>query len=1101
MAETGFNLPETDFSQLKWGRVFLQMKDQLRWFRISQWVRSRGAVKHLIWKAFRVTEGKVMDIPAFFAYVNVDSATNQASVALAANVRFDPRGVGQEVIDSFPIGDIGSFDDSFVKEILSSRYGMKEVDFTTVSVGRDSRIPVESIVRRTFLVSKADGIIVNVYLRKIYLGAQATYRVETIAVDTKTGLTDKSTPQRVKPPEPSIREGMADFDRTIRQFKSAGYEESRELPAGANESNWDFDLNLPKGIADGIKRVLDQQDPAASNELIENLLADLPSGDAIPVASASPFVKMSQNGSISQWYSGPLPDPAQLEGYLGTPSVEASQIRGMFGGVDEAISLVNQYNASLLSGIAFIFNFATAGAYGVYLSALDEKIKTERVKRMMRQEGYEIEEMPNGSFSASHPRKSQQEISNDMQKHYQDVASRGGTTFGINMNKVLESAKMDIRESQSMTQDDWYDLATMHLAATMVHEATHAMGAEGEGPAKSTETNFLQWVLPKVNEKRLQRFRAEGREEQFSPLSVNPMSRRASFEKSAQYGAQFITQTPNTNWGNVPWAGVIWDAGGGPIEAMLEKDRAQGDFHKHNSIEKQMELVREKRNPGKVKASDTYEDLLSKDRQPVDAYRHIETLMEGRRERPLILPVREAEGVCGNMKVAYLLDRDGQCFGWMNNLDLPMDDRMMPWPIAKEALMFDWDKVRELPRYNPEYDRMGMYWRWKEPRFEPELWERMLDERPVFMTSPARRFAASDGPDVKLHTGILAAILLSAYKAILTGQIRGTRFISPKALTEPIRKFYVSDDNLKVCVFDGPRGHDSVWVAKTSIPDEKVERAEAFLSGKNCDPASEALCDYICGLSSAKRHTIKRIMDAVCELSGKCGLPEIGVFGDFPLATYLDDPLFYVCEIEFAGSDADRCVKLGELVAKSLGIKRTDVGRDPFRLSWELSGIRCGFDGERTLEDGRKAVSDGIAGLANPSRYLTGLTAEMLSYSPVERKISDIFGIAEPDLKAGVIKTLIAPEAVLASRPSSGVRAVRLALRNGFKIDAPLLRAILAQMDKVIGLVSEDGVCIPMVGDVVSRDLDKIRNALTASAKGTEPIITEEHNADSTKTE
>jgi len=1045
--------------------TFLKLKDHLAWRQIAQWIPSKGAVRHMAWKGYRMSDdGKVMDIPMFFVYVSVNDATGKVSASLYANIRFDPQGAGQQQIESFPIGNKSELNDELIKEHIGERYGVVEVDFVQHPVGGHISTLAHNIVMHESMINGENKTIANIYLLKlVYPNGNVGYRVETLTVDMATGIVNRN-PQRIKSSYDNVKDGAQDFGRTIRHFQTVGYEVKKGTPEWANEGNWDFSMNLPKELSESIKSVIneEQQDDDVGDELEELMHRLEAEREMAPVDS----VKTAQD--VSQWYQGPLPNPSQLAPFVGGPSVEASQLRSAFGGVDESISMVNQFDGSLLSDVAFIFNFSSGSAYGVYLSALDEKIKREEVKNELKKLGYTIEEMPNGSFSAIHPKKPADEIKREMDGIYQRIQQKGGTTFGINMNKVMNAARQDALESKITDQEDLKDIIIMHLGATMVHEAIHSKGSSSEGPSEAGEQKFMEWVMPKINEKRKQRFMSQGKGETFGPLEIKPGSRRAThneawyktfksdpFFKKAQFGAQFLLAKPSQNQdlGPAPWSGILWDDGYAPIELQLEAGRTSSDFSKHLSLEKQMTEVRKLKWDNEVDTLQPMESLLEKDRSSLDGYRLTEKLMDEKRTKPLTLPVEAS--IEGLIKTAYS-GEEGSCFGWMNNLDLPMSDRVKDGGISEDWAFMDFKKIRRLPRYNPEYDRKGFYNKIVEPRWQPELWDKMISERPSFMTSPARRFASTD---IDTHKAI-AVVLSVACSEIAEGNIKGTRFLCSKDICDHIEKFLRSDEAVKVHRFNGDSDLDFVWVVAQDVSDEIVEMAEGYASGKRDDRKSENLFDYVCGLSTHRKNVVEKIIDQVTEACHEHSIDGMFIVGDFPRVVVMDSPMSDVGTLEFISAVPDNAIRIGEIVAEKLGAEACDTDTSNPSFTFEWMGIVCRFIGDVSCKVTEAFLRQkGIpVNQISMATYARGLSIDMFLYGLDDPlKVYDPSGEGKSDIANKIVGSPMDQSlADLAKlHPSIALRAMRHAVRHSFSISKEVDNAIKQCSEAITGLPEE----------------------------------------------
>ena len=520
-------MPEINFD------TFLRHKGALAWQQVLTWARGVGAVRHLVWKGYAVRDGKVIDIPSYFAYVSVDDELGTVGIALAANVRFDVRGQGQKVIDHFVVGRQQEISNQLLVDAMHQRYGVTELDFTKTpvaqQVGSGSWVPsdvvTKMVLRKKLMANKDDGLLASIFLRKlVYNKGSQQYKAEALVVPVEQGLAPHKDGYRSLPPQDSVKDANADFSRIARELAGIGFVETADAPEWANGENWDFELGLPMELAQKMKDRFERGAEQHAKDDDLNPFED--DADAI-FDDAGAAVGVEKRGQdTSQYYSGPLPDASQLDQYVGTSSLDASQIKAIFGGVDEALSLVNQFDASLLLNVAFIYNVTGGGAYGVYMSALDEKIKNEELKKLLKMAGYAIQDAPDGSFYATHKVKTSEEIDREIAAYRDKIGQSGVTTFGIDMNKVIGAARMDCQEGNITDPQDQYLLGVLHLGATMAHEAIHSKGSQSEQPSEGAESKFMAWALPIINGRRQERFRSQGKEQEYSPLVIDPSKRR-----------------------------------------------------------------------------------------------------------------------------------------------------------------------------------------------------------------------------------------------------------------------------------------------------------------------------------------------------------------------------------------------------------------------------------------------------------------------------------------------------------------------------------------------------------------------------------------------
>lgn len=413
------------------------------------------------------------------------------------------------------------------------------------------------------------------------------------------------------------------------------------IPEDANNSNWDFAWNKRKDMS--LK--------------MDNLIS----------AKSNKEIKESQDYNYEGFYSGDIPD--SVLNYIGSPSIDAGQIKSMFGKSDEAINLVNQFDSSLLRNILFAFNFGKGGAYGVYLSELDRAIKTKILKKKLEQKGYEIEVTEKGltAFPKDGQDIPEEQIQKDRDSIYQDLQSKGGMAIGVNMNAVLNASKTDAMATGIKDPNLWEWMAILHLGSTIVHEAIHARGARDEGSAEAGENSFIQWALPKINEKFRESLRSQGREDEYVPLTVTTNKRHAvkkSWYRQAQGMAYYLPEIyqsrplgsdlkgrfpydPQSNEGMADWSKISQYYQNSAIETRLGRQFMSPlppDLDQlHDSIEEQLRKNTRGLEPLNTKAS--LEELLSLGHDKDRGYLTMEGLLDEKRPHPLMVPLQKSASI------------------------------------------------------------------------------------------------------------------------------------------------------------------------------------------------------------------------------------------------------------------------------------------------------------------------------------------------------------------------------------------------------------------------------------------------------------------------
>ena len=1039
-------MPEINFN------TFLAHKPNLVWERVSLKIPGiQGVVPYKVWQAFMTRDGKIsIHIPRYFASIFYDDESGDIGTKLYANFmnapKFDPKGRGQKLVDEIVIGKRDEVSDALVLETMHQRYGVMETDVSQVPSGtqigagswRMNKELSEKILLKKTMFNKTDNMLAVVCLRKkTFLRGEDQYFVWVVAIPTTMGMAEAEHQGKVKPSFTDIKSAVADFYGTARELRSVGFTEEVEVPQWATSENWDFSAGLPLDVS---KRILEEL--SAPVEEDDEEMPTLSPDEMFSVASfTGRTTKTAQD--VSQYYQGPIPNLDELEQYVGTPNVEASQLRGIFGGVDDAVRLVNQFDSSLLKNVAFVYNFSGGGAYGVYMSALDEKIKNEKLKKLLKMDGYEVSDQPDGSFYATHPKKDSAQIDREIKAYRQKIGSGGATTFGIDMNKVVGAARADANEAGITDPNDQRWLGVLHLGATMAHEAVHSKGSHSEGPSEQTEAKFMAWAMPIINQERQKAYVSQGKQEAYSPLVVDPTQRRMASSsnwlqkamasggvvKQAQYGAQFLqNQNLVKNFGPAPWSSVFWQYGIGPVEQMLDAVRPQRTEASKLSFEGQLREQNKDNWTSSVDAGLHTEELLEPSRDSLIAYKTTETLMENSRERPLMLPVSPLK-----RKASY--DSGKESVGYMCNLDIPKEDRVQLMDQEEDERT---DPNKTLPRYNPEYGNPmssedGISMKWVDLNMQVESWDDAMEERPNLKTNPWQKAASK-----KDDGGHLARILECAMRCITSGKIRGTRFICKTGFLPFITKFFENDADIRIDVF-GNDSHVNVWVVSDSISKDSVKQAESYACWKSESDADRNMYDYITGISKIRSEGISSMIDAVRQAMRDSGMERMLVCGDLPLAVKTGKEWNVVRTVDFCANDPDACVKIGEIVCESLGAEISDRG-EFLVANWKCVTFR--FMGDAG-QDERQLVPEDAKDIEPVGMNLYGrlVTPLMLAIDVMTEAVVDMTGEAEPDTDAKVVRTAIPACNAVAANPFIMLDAIFLASAFGFAIDSEFIKA------------------------------------------------------------
>lgn len=777
------------------------------------------------------------------------------------------------------------------------------------------------------------------------------------------------------------------------------------------------------------------------------------------------IIKIKKEAQDFQGYfTGDVPEYAI--NILGTPMVDASQIKSMFGKVDQAIDLVNRFDSSLLQNVSFIFNFSKSGAYGVYLPSLDRAIKNKALLRELEQMGYEAEINEQGLITARHTQeqKTPEQIQQDINMIKQKIESKGGTAFGINMHDILNAAKMDAQQTQSEDPNLWEWMALLHLGATIVHEAIHAGGAEFEGPSEQAESKFIEWALPIINDEYKQNLESQGKGDMYAPLHISGTTRNAkgkNWYKKAQTmsysppsyfnqskfdrpsGSDLSGRFPTgieSDQGMAGWAMIMQEDQSIPLEKRLDRrfvSPMPSDLDQSNDIyDEQLRKSREGLERHDLNMST--EELLSEGHDENRGYVTMEELLDEKRPKPLMIPMNKNASANSFVKIATV-------FGWYNNLEISdgstipgLGDRVMSWDWADEDFKWTEEEISHQPRYNPTYDIKGFYYRYIEPRFQPRLFSDIQED--VTNTAPAKRFASNDIDKNKKMIKILS-VLSSIRNKIRKGDIKSTRLVMSEDVTHLVNNLFRSTA-FKVRYYPldkTPLGEVvfAVWISIINISDEEIQRAELYLrEGSGNRNLAEKLIGYTA-------HHQSVIDDVINKTKGICqdyGVKDVYLVGGYPRDLILDGHEANVEDLDFSGSWPNQSLKIGGLLAEALGVSDVAFYNRTMTLSFEYKGLKIDFHGNFSPVEIRSQLRKKNIPTTplNMDIYNRDFTINMLIYDVLKDKIYDPTGSAKNDLKRGIIRTILDPSFVCRENPLVILRALKFKLRYDFKIDSKL---------------------------------------------------------------
>jgi hypothetical protein len=254
----------------------------------------------------------------------------------------------------------------------------------------------------------------------------------------------------------------------------------------------------------------------------------------------------------------------------------------------------------------------------------------------------------------------------------------------------------------------------------------------------------------------------------------------------------------------------------------------------------------------------------------------------------------------------------------------------MAWDDRDESFSGEEQDIKRQPRYNPTYDIKGFYYRWIEPRFQPQLFDDMT--RDYSNTHPAKRFAS-----VKIEPEVarILSILSKAKSKISKGQIASTRFVVTEDVMPVIDKIF-TNGLFKINVFhcDTIDKEDiyAVWISNAKVNEESIERAEKHLQRKSIDKDIEKLIDELTGISKQSKEATQEILELVRDTCKYNGVQDLSMS---------DSISKNINRLEFKGGWGDQCMRIGGMIAEKLGIYNVSIEHN--RLSFFYKNVIVGF--------------------------------------------------------------------------------------------------------------------------------------------------------------
>lgn len=774
---------------------------------------------------------------------------------------------------------------------------------------------------------------------------------------------------------------------------------------------------------------------------------------------------MDDNVNISGFYSGNVPEFAA--NLIGTGNVDASQVITSFNKANEAVKLVNEFDSSFLRNIAYIFNFDKGGAYGVYLPGLDKAIKTQELEKRLKQKGYVIGNENN--MMVAYPQDeniSQEQVQQDIDTIYAELEQQGGHVISVNTKKILQDAEQDSKNLYPLVQEVWSEkelwekMSILHLGETIVHEATHAKGHMDEGAPTTEQNRFVSWLWQKLDQEYRSKLSAKGLEDQYQPLPAFTSTRTAKKTGWYKYAQNFFL--PNSFF-NKPtgsdlsgrhsqphnqsgWGLLEHQDKSAPIETRLSRaymsELPEGVDQANQSMELQLQLFNKNNKP--FDSSESMEERLEEDRNKTNSYLIYEELLDERRVKPLMTPIKK--------DASSKIVKEATLFGWYNNLEISdgstipgLSDRVMAWDDRDESFAQEEDWIKAQPRYNPRgYDVNGFWYVFVEPRFKPELWEDAVSHS---TTAPAKRFASMGSEFIDDLNFAVNAILIAKNK-IKNNDIKSTRFIISEDIFKYLKMYFKNIPNI-IFPFDfvlEGRSENAMacWIYNEEyVSEEDIYKMEEYIEGED-NGVDEEFVNKLFYFDQKDQYLF--ILDMIAYIRKMCHGMGVHIIGTGCRKLMNEE---YIHSLEFSSESPENTIKCGHILARYFGVKQSfDVLSE--ELSFQHMGITFVFnggDGDNVIlnlmrHTGHNTKNNLLADICSKD-----FTPNMLAYDIENDEYVDYVDVYE-----NVIDTIFPADYLFSRNPFLIIQAINLKSETGMPFSDQVDQAIRKSKSKLLNL-------------------------------------------------
>ena len=775
--------------------------------------------------------------------------------------------------------------------------------------------------------------------------------------------------------------------------------------------------------------------------------------------------KESQSDYSSEYFQGQVPD------YNVGTGVDFSQISSAFSKASETMELVYEFAPDISRDVSYIFDFSNQGAFGVYIPALVEQVKTNELKNRLEQKNYEVKYENNTLVAYPKDEEIDNEtVQREIETLWNEINAGKSEIIGVNMNKVKSTTEQNMRELVQSAQNDgieiqnpqllWEMLIMLELGATIIHEWEHSRGGD-EAASQMREKAFINSSIEKVKQK----YEAESGQEM--PISHFSRTKTNNWYKLAQSLNYLPSQYKNSpagsdlsgrmghpqqshsnvaEWGRRNQLGL-----GDAVESRLGRQfmwpLSEGLIQEHQTVEEQ--LRRQTENDCVADNLLVYEKLLSKDRDDSQAYKTIEQLMEEKRPQPIMVPIEKT--------ASGKLTKNATLFGWYNNLEISdgstipgLGDRVMAWDDRDEDFSREESWIKQQPRYNPSYDLKGFYFRWIEPRFKPQLFDDMTQD--YSNTHPAKRFASANN-----ELSHVLKILDSIKGHILKGDIKSSRIVVTSDLY-PLIKKVLNHEGILIKAFhfgetsEGEKVY-AVWIADSNIEEELLKNGEKAFRSNSYSKKYEKLVDDLLGVNKVKEKAIKEIINVAQKISKKAEIKKLYLVGACAREKRFNNENNVCEELNFSTGSLNDNLIFGNLLVRALGV---DFEISNY-ISFSYKNIKVEICIKNAKSELKQIKSFGIRNQLIIESLKRDFTINMFAWDIINNKIEDPCNVAEDDFKNNIIRTFFDSKKIIKNNPIIILRALKLKLKYNLSLEKDLEKNILIYGKKMLQSKCDEG--------------------------------------------